>query len=33
MHILLNQILHLTEDEIQNSKIEFNMTEGSGGDS
>ena len=33
MAILLNQILNLSEDEIQNSKIEFNMTEGSGGDS
>ena len=31
MDLFLNDILHLTEDEIKNSKIEFNMQSGSGG--
>lgn len=29
--ILLNNILNLTKEEIENSKIEFNMQAGSGG--
>lgn len=29
--ILLNDVLHLTREEIENSKIEFNMQAGSGG--
>lgn len=31
MELLLNNILNLTEEEIDNSKIEFNMQAGSGG--
>lgn len=31
MDLLLNDVLHLTRDEIENSKIEFNMQAGSGG--
>lgn len=31
MELLLNNILKLTEEEIDNSKIEFNMQAGSGG--
>ena len=30
MELLLNNILKLTEEEIDNSKIEFNMQAGSG---
>ncbi len=31
MDLLLNDVLHLTREEIENSKIEFNMQAGSGG--
>ena len=31
MDLLLNTVLNLTKEEIQNSKIEFNMQAGSGG--
>lgn len=31
MDLLLNNVLHLTQEEIRNSKIEFNMQAGSGG--
>lgn len=31
MELSLNMILNLTEEEIENSKIEFNMQVGSGG--
>ena len=31
MDLFLNDILHLTQEEINNSKIEFNMQAGSGG--
>ena len=31
MDLLLNNVLNLTKEEIQNSKIEFNMQAGSGG--
>lgn len=31
MYIKLNKILKLTTEEIENSKIELNMTEGAGG--
>lgn len=31
MELLLNDVLHLSQEEISNSKIEFNMNEGSGG--
>ena len=31
MDLLLNDVLHLTQEEIGNSKIEFNMQAGSGG--
>ncbi|WP_295254170.1 hypothetical protein [uncultured Catenibacterium sp.] len=31
MELLLNDILHLSQEEINNSKIEFNMKAGSGG--
>lgn len=30
MDLLLNDILHLSKEEINNSKIEFNMQAGSG---
>lgn len=33
MELLLNNVLNLTEEEINNSKIEFNMQAGSGGQS
>lgn len=33
MDLLLNNILNLSEEEINNSKIEFNMQAGSGGQS
>lgn len=33
MDIKLNEILKLTTEEIENSRIELNMTEGTGGDS
>ena len=29
--IKLNDILHLTEEEIKNSKMELNITDGAGG--
>lgn len=32
MDLSLNSILNLTQEEIVNSRIELNMTEGSGGD-
>lgn len=31
MDLLLNNVLNLTKEEIENSKIEFNMKAGSGG--
>jgi hypothetical protein len=31
MDLLLNKVLNLSKEEIQNSKIEFNMKAGSGG--
>ncbi len=31
MDLLLNDILHLSQEEINKSKIEFNMQAGSGG--
>ncbi|MDY3748011.1 MAG: hypothetical protein SOZ97_14980, partial [Lachnospiraceae bacterium] len=31
MELLLNDVLHLTDEEIGNSKIEFNMKAGKGG--
>lgn len=31
MDLFLNDILHLSQEEINNSKIEFNMQAGSGG--
>ena len=31
MDLLLNNVLNLTQEEIQNSKIEFNMQAGNGG--
>ena len=31
MDLLLNDVLHLTQEEIENSKIEFNMQAGNGG--
>ena len=31
MDLLLNNVLNLTKEEIQNSKIEFNMQAGSDG--
>ena len=31
MDLILNDVLHLTQEEIGNSKIEFNMQAGSGG--
>lgn len=31
MELLLNNVLNLTKEEIDNSKIEFNMQAGSGG--
>ena len=31
MDLLLNDVLHLSDDDIENSKIEFNMQAGSGG--
>ena len=31
MDLFLNDILHLSQEEISNSKIEFNMQAGSGG--
>ena len=31
MELLLNDVLHLTQEEISNSKIEFNMRAGTGG--
>lgn len=31
MDLLLSDILHLSKEEINNSKIEFNMQAGSGG--
>lgn len=31
MDLQLNTVLNLTKEEIQNSKIEFNMQAGSGG--
>ena len=31
MDLSLNNILNLTQEEIDNSRIELNMTEGSGG--
>ena len=33
MDLLLNEILNLTDEEIENSKIEFNMQAGNGGES
>ena len=31
MNLLLNNVLNLTKEEIEKSKIEFNMRSGSGG--